>query len=80
MGSLIYVLALKFEFVNISATGFDAAALQQDFMTKVPLTWLVCCLFSFSTFFLRGLWRKFFLLCPIIVPMIYGIILLQPYI
>ncbi|MGH1404784.1 MAG: hypothetical protein ACRBDL_11125 [Alphaproteobacteria bacterium] len=80
VGALYYVLPLKYELININSEAYNAAALQTDMIFKVNLTWLVCALFSFSIFFVHGIWRKIFLLAPIVIPVLYATILLQAHI
>ncbi len=79
IGPLYYVLPLKYELININSEAYNASALQTDMILKVSLTWFVCALFSFSIFFVHGIWRKVFLFAPIIIPVLYATILLQAY-
>ena len=42
-------------------------------MNGVMITWIICAIFSFSSFFLTGAARAFFLIVPAIIPLGYGL-------
>jgi hypothetical protein len=75
--TIIIMLALKFNFMDIDAPGFDPKAIKDIFIVRVFLTWIICGLFSISGFFVRGVWRIIFLLAPCVLPYLYGIMLLR---
>ncbi len=77
-GSFVYAVALKF--IDIEKSGFGLASMQYE-MGFVLVIWLVCALFSFTSFFLSSLkWKMAFLLFPIIMPLLTSIIFLSAYI
>ncbi len=80
IGPLYFILPLKYELVNIASEAYNPAVYQHDMVIKMAFTWLVCAVFSFSAFFVYGIWRVIFLAAPIIIPLIYGAILIQSYI
>lgn len=79
IGPVLYVLIIKYKIIDVNSSSFDAASLQYDMTLMLPVTWLICALFSFSVFFLSGIWRIIFLLAPIAIPFVYGISLIQTY-
>tara|TARA_B100001989_G_scaffold216504_1_gene167369 strand:+ start:4340 stop:4651 length:312 start_codon:yes stop_codon:yes gene_type:complete len=58
---------------NEANVGVVDYVLNGPLMMTISLTWFVCFLFSFASFFLSGIWKKIFLLCPIFVPMVVTI-------
>lgn len=79
IGPLLYVLSVKYELVAANE-GLDQTIFFNDIVLLVSLTWLVCALFSFATFFLSGIWRVVFYLAPIVIPLIVGLVTLAGYI
>ncbi len=80
IGPLYFILPLKFELVDMASEAYNAAVYEYDMVVKIAFTWLACAIFSFSSFFVYGIWRVIFLASPIIIPLIYGAILIQSYI
>ena len=79
IGPILFHLTVNYNIDKINSSNYDLLALQNDMVFNVMTTWLICALFSFSVFFLSGIWQKIFLCTPIIVPLLYGILLLQTY-
>lgn len=76
-GPIVYnVLLIKL--IDIEKAGLTESLVNQD-IGIIQMTWLICALFSVSFFFLSGLWRKFFLLSPIFIPLTLTIITLMKY-
>ncbi|MGH1376043.1 MAG: hypothetical protein ACRBCK_06810 [Alphaproteobacteria bacterium] len=79
VGPTLYAISLAMNLIDIEATKFDQAAMQYGMMVT-QVTWLICALFSFSSFFLRGYWKSFFLATPIVLPTLCWIIMAKDYI
>tara|TARA_R110001592_G_scaffold144484_2_gene367614 strand:- start:1436 stop:1735 length:300 start_codon:yes stop_codon:yes gene_type:complete len=76
IGPVIYVLSLKFDWVNSQAIAEAGGNLESALIFGPSVTWLVCALFSFAIFFVRKSWRTIFLLAPIFVPLIHALVML----
>lgn len=74
----LYAIALTQKLVDIQESGLTQGILGYDILI-IQLNWLACALFSFSVFFLKGTWKKIFLLAPIIIPFILTVITLIKY-
>jgi len=70
---ILYPLGLVTGIISPDDPAFDALAFQRWFLTGTMMTWVVCALFSFSYFFLKGIAKRIFLWAPVVVPMTYGL-------
>lgn len=71
-----FVIAI--EFIDIEKAQLTGNIVQYD-MGMILVTWFVCAIFSLSFFFLAGLWKKIFLIAPIIIPLLLTITTLIGY-
>ncbi len=86
MPAIIYNLAtLKFNLIDFENESFDALSFYSNMSGDTPapvmvfeptVTWIICALFSFAIFFLKGKWRYVFMLAPIVMPTLHSLILL----
>ena len=79
IGPLIFVLIVKYNLIDSENADFSPL-IYEHFMKTVTLFWLICALFSFALFFMKGNWKIFFMLAPIIIPAFYSLSFLVKYI
>ncbi len=68
---LMVIFVSATDLVDMSNPDFNAVLFQHDVFFKHYMTWMVCALFSFSFFFLKGMWRYIMLGAPVAIPLIY---------
>lgn len=74
IGPALYAfLVLKHGMIDYSAASDKLANIETLYMLRVQGTWLICMLFSFSSFFLKSRWKLVFVSLPVILPTILGI-------
>ena len=71
MSTAIVLFVTTFNFVDLTAAELNVEQFKYDIFYKHSVTWMVCALFSFSFFFLKGMWRYIMLLAPVVIPFIY---------
>ncbi|MDH5722653.1 MAG: hypothetical protein OEY94_04960 [Alphaproteobacteria bacterium] len=59
--------------VEVTQDNPDSMIFFDTFLLPITLTWLVCFVFSFASFFLSGLWKKAFLFLPVYIPLLLSI-------
>jgi hypothetical protein len=57
----------------------DPAAFNSAFFTGTMLTWICCAVVSFGFFTIRSKWRFLFLLIPALLPIAYGLSVLNEF-
>ncbi len=82
---LVYLIAIKFNIIDISAEDFDTLGFYNKVANDIPIpiiisqpliTWIACMVFSFSIFFVKGKWKMVFMLAPAIVPALHSLFIL----
>lgn len=91
---ILYHFSLATRIIDINAENFDLSGfylgatqisngdpIYQPVMVLLPiLTWIICSLFSFSFFFVGKKWERFFLLAPLLLPVLQSLIIMLKYI
>ncbi len=70
---LCYRLGFMTGLITPEILNANAAFFQQHFFTGSAVTWIVCAVFSVSSFFLENPARLFFLWAPVVIPFSYGL-------
>ena len=70
--SIMVVLFVLSGIVDLTEEPYRSLDFADWFSVRVLFCAIVCLVFSFSGFFLRGKWRLFFLTAPAVVPFIFG--------
>ena len=73
VGPLLFVLSLQLGIFDPEIAQTDAQSLQYALITTPSFIWLPCAVFSFAFFFLTSRWRRFFLMMPVVAPLIYSV-------
>jgi hypothetical protein len=63
--------------LDLSDPSFDAASFKSRFIMGTMTAWLICAVLSFGWFFMKGRLRFVFLWAPALVPIIYGLSVLN---
>jgi hypothetical protein len=71
MSAILVVIVTALNLLDTSAADFNFNQFKHDIFFKNSVTWMVCAIFSFSFFFLKGIWRYIMLLAPAVIPFIY---------
>lgn len=66
-----YFLGMRLGRIAIDNPNFNVQILHHLFMVGT-ITWFVCALFSIAFFFLKGREKYFFLVAPVLFPLLYG--------
>lgn len=74
---LIFVLSINFGFLDLENSTTDLQTIQHTLIVMPTLMWLPCAVFSIAFFVLKNPWRTFFLIMPIIAPLIFVLAKIQ---
>ncbi|MGH1455972.1 MAG: hypothetical protein ACRBDI_04260 [Alphaproteobacteria bacterium] len=80
MSTAIVLAASALNLIDLSTPDFNIEQFKHDIFFKHSMTWMICAIFSFSFFFLKGIWRNILLFAPIAIPLIYSLMNLAKYI
>lgn len=74
VGPTLYaLLVLKMGVIDYSNPTIDLAQFEQTYFIRTLLSWGVCAVFSFVSFFLKSSLRFAFLLAPIFIPVVISL-------
>jgi hypothetical protein len=71
---LLALLILKLDVLNYSQTGIDKSFFEHTYFLRTIPSWAVCSIFSVLGLTFKTNWRYAFMLTPIYVPLIIGIL------
>ena len=71
--SFCYYIGVVTGKIALGNPDFDPVAFRMQFFPAIMMTWLVCACFSVSFLFLKNQGRWFFLLAPLVIPVLYGL-------
>jgi len=72
--TLFALLILKFDVLNYGTTTINKVHFEQTYFIRSFLSWGISAIFSLTGLFLKSPYRFAFLLAPIFIPLIIGII------
>lgn len=73
---LCFIVVTKLGLLKMPSENLELYSFKTQFMHGTYMTWLVCAIFSFAYFFLKGKERLLFLWAPLAVPVSYGLYVL----
>ncbi len=76
---LAYNVAVLSGWFSPATIETDPAAFQASFFSGTTITWALCAIFSLGFFMIHSKMRMLFLLIPVLVPLAYGLSVLNEF-